>query len=245
MIAVILAAGTGTRIASQIGNIPKSMIQIGGKTLLEWSLDALSSHNISETLIVTGFESDTIKKKIGNSWNGMKINFVYNDEYATKGNMFSLSKVKNLVKEEIIVLESDLLYDSQAISMIQNAKEKNGFLVTHASGSGDEVFVSVNKKNQIIFLNKKIPYDKKDEIIGEIVGISKYSEEMLPILFQTAEEQYNKGLINEYYEEHACSLIDKGYPMYAIQCNFPWIEIDNEEMLQKAKQEVYPLICQK
>ncbi len=60
MQAVILAAGQGTRLKTETDALPKAMIEIGGKPLLEYSLEALIQNGITDVIIVVGFRHETI-----------------------------------------------------------------------------------------------------------------------------------------------------------------------------------------
>ena len=81
MKAVILAAGMGTRLRPVTEKIPKGLIKINEKTLLEYSLDILNEYKIREVIIVTGYNADLIEKKIGNNYKDIKITYVKNEKY--------------------------------------------------------------------------------------------------------------------------------------------------------------------
>ena len=68
MKAVILAAGMGIRLRPMTETLPKGLVEINNKTLLERSLDALNENNITEAIIVTGFYGDSIKARIGETY---------------------------------------------------------------------------------------------------------------------------------------------------------------------------------
>ena len=108
MKSVILAAGMGKRLNPTIGNIPKGLIKIGKKTLLERSLEILFKNRIKEVIIVIGYLGSMIKDKLGNSYSGVKIKYIWNKEYTNSGSMYSLSKAKDIIDDDVILLESDL-----------------------------------------------------------------------------------------------------------------------------------------
>ena len=60
MQAIILAAGRGTRLKAKTDTLPKAMIEIAGKPLLEYSLQALIENGIADVIIVIGFRHETI-----------------------------------------------------------------------------------------------------------------------------------------------------------------------------------------
>ncbi|MCK9558827.1 MAG: NTP transferase domain-containing protein, partial [Candidatus Marinimicrobia bacterium] len=68
MRAVILAAGAARRLAPLTDSIPKCLIKIGDKSLLENQLDALQRYGVDETLIVVGYLKEQIMEKIGSQY---------------------------------------------------------------------------------------------------------------------------------------------------------------------------------
>ena len=77
MIAVIMAGGKGTRIASVSTEVPKPMIPLCGRPVLEWQLECLKAQNITEILLVTGHLHQVISDYFGDgSRLGMQISYL-------------------------------------------------------------------------------------------------------------------------------------------------------------------------
>ena len=244
MKAVILAAGIGKRLRPLSEKLPKGLIDIGGKTLLEYSLNALTENDIKEVIIVVGFLKEAIREKLGDDYRGLKINYVVNEKYDETGSMYSLSKANDAIGDnDIILLESDLLYDPKAVELVVNARFKDCILVAELSNSGDEVYVCVDKNKKIIDLGKDVSAESKKNAVGELAGISKFSEPFLNKLFQKAEEYYKQDKLNYHYEECVFQTSALGNSVYGLVCkNMAWVEIDNEGDLARARKHVYPKI---
>lgn len=240
MIAVILAAGMGVRLRPLTHDIPKCLIEIDGKTLLERSLDNLAEFGIKKVIIVLGHLGNMIKDKLGSNYNGVRIIYIENKEYAKTGSMYSFSKAKDVIDDDVILLESDLLYDKKAIKEITKSRFKNFVSVAKCSGSGDEVYICVDKEKNLTALGKEI--ENKEEATGEFVGISKFSKEFLKELFKIAEKDYKKGEKNYHYEEVVFKTSEKWSIPGVVIDDLAWIEIDKEEDLKRAKEKIYPKI---
>ncbi len=240
MQAVILAAGRGLRLGPLAKEIPKCLLKMGKKTLLERSLDNLAECGIKEAIIMTGFKDGLIRKKIGKNYKGLRIIYIKNKEYQDTGSM-SLFLAKKLIKENILLLECDLLYEKKAIDFLLKSKRKNAILVAGLLNSGDDVYVHADKNNKLIDLGKEI--SKKKKAVGALVGISKFSKEFLEKYYKFAENDYNKGRKKRHYEEVVLDA-SKGEPEVFIEvCHrLKWTEIDNENDFRKAKREIYPKI---
>ena len=243
MKAIILAAGMGKRLRPFTEDLPKPLLNIDGKSLITRSLDNLNDVGMREVIIVVGYLQDMIKKKIGKYYKNLKITYISNPIFSRTGSMYSLSQTEGIINDGIILLEGDLLYEKKALQTLINSPEPNEILVAPLSGSGDEVYICVNESNELINLGKNI--DNKDEAIGELVGITKLSLDFLSNLYKKAEEDYEKNKDLYHYEE----VIYRLSKTYHIKCNLiddlNWIEIDNENDLNRAIKIVYPKIKNK
>lgn len=240
MKSVILAAGMGTRIRPLSNEIPKAFIEIDNVPLIIRSLSQLNDIGIKDVIIVVGYMDTYFKKHLDIKFKNIKIKYILNKEYSKTGSMYSLSQTEGLLDDDILLLESDLLYEKRALQILLESPESDEILVAPLSGSGDEVYICVNNENQLIDLGKNIP--NKNKAIGELVGISKLSFNFLKQLYKKAKEDYQRNEKNYHYEE----VIFKLSRTYPIKCklieNLNWIEIDNYEDLKRAINIIYPKI---
>ena len=242
MKAVILAAGMGKRLRPITETLPKAFLPIDGKPLLWYSLNNLMRSGITDVLIVTGFLHDRFHEEIGDSFrDSLTIEYAHNPRYSETGSMYSLSQTKDLIDEDIILLESDLLYEQRAIEILLAHDFRDTMLVAPLSGSGDEVYITVDDEMYLTNLGKDIP--EKDQAIGELVGITRLSYGYLEKVWEYAEGDYENGGENYHYEE---VIVRVAQNEKLLQClvlpELAWIEIDKAEDLQRAKEEIFPAI---
>jgi len=239
MKAVILAAGMGKRIRSSI-KTPKAFIRINGKPIIHYSLKNLKKAGIKDVTIVIGYMGSFFKQEIGPSFEGININYVLNENYNNTGSMHSLSQTEGLIDSDILLLESDLLYELKAIIELISSPHPDLILVAPISGSNDEVFICMDDFNFITNLGKDI--HNKEEAKGELVGITKLSLNFLKKLFKIAKKDYRNNKMEKDYEKVIFNLSS----MYPIKCLFIrdliWIEIDKMKDLDKAKKIIFPKI---
>ena len=243
MKAVILAAGMGTRLGEHANGNPKCLLDVGGSTLLERSLTNLRKGGITDVVIIHGFRGDSIKALIGERYNGLDITYVENSDYQATGNMYSLAKAEHLLNTDTMIVEADLIYQGDAISRLINAKDKDVILVGRLLHHGDDIYICANDQNQIDNLGGKI--ENKDEAIGALLGISKFSPAFMEKLFDQASLDFSQGNTNFHYEETVLKTSMSGHPVYALTCHdIHWTEVDNEADLKRAREEVYPKIIE-
>jgi L-glutamine-phosphate cytidylyltransferase len=117
MKAIILAAGRGSRMKNMTDEAPKCLIELRGKSLLEWQLKALSEAGITEIAIVTGYKHELLLDR------GLVC--FHNQRWAETNMVSSLSCAHEwLQAEPCIVSYSDIFYESSAVESLMSNKAK-------------------------------------------------------------------------------------------------------------------------
>lgn len=113
MKAIILAAGRGSRMKNLTDERPKCLVELNGKPLLEWQLDALRQAGIDEIAVVTGY-----KRELLGNWGLVEF---YNPRWAETNMVSSLACAAEWLKTEpCLVSYSDIFYDASAVSALMN-----------------------------------------------------------------------------------------------------------------------------
>ena len=168
--AVILAAGMGVRLKELNRGIPKGFISLADDVpIIEHSIEALLACGISDIIIVTGF-MDEYYENLRSKYPQIKT--VRNEKFSETGTMYSLWCARKLINTDFILLESDLIFETRAISELLESPVKNSLLITGKTEAGDEVYVEADGD-----LVKQISKDKKvlGSIVGEFIGVSRLS----------------------------------------------------------------------
>lgn len=95
MQALMLAAGMGKRLGQFTQNGTKCMVQVNGKSLIEYAVESLAENGIKKFILVTGYKSQVLKEFISTKFtkeklHGMEIEYVENLSYAKTNNIYSL-----------------------------------------------------------------------------------------------------------------------------------------------------------
>jgi UDP-N-acetylglucosamine diphosphorylase/glucosamine-1-phosphate N-acetyltransferase len=115
MKAVVLAAGEGVRLQPITATMPKHLIQVGGKPILEYCLDALKASGITEVVVVTHYMGDAIRQYFGDGAElGLKIAYVEQAEMVGTGN--AVSVVEPYVDGDFVLVYGDLLFAPEAVA---------------------------------------------------------------------------------------------------------------------------------
>ncbi|MDE6667055.1 MAG: HAD-IIIA family hydrolase [Clostridia bacterium] len=137
---VIMAGGKGTRISSVASDIPKPMIKIDGKPVLEREIECLKAQGLTDIIITVSHLGQIIIDYFGD---GSKIspatgkpfgvNIEYYFEKQPLGNAGALFKIKDKLSDDFLLLNADAVFDIDFLRFINYHKEKGGLvtLFTH------------------------------------------------------------------------------------------------------------------
>ena len=111
---VILAAGRGTRMGSFTDDVPKPMLPILGKPMLEWKLEMLPQE-IDEVIITVGYLGGRISAYFGDTWKGRRMRYVRQDVLDGSGGSIKLVHDSVPLSFPVLVTMGDDFYHSGSI----------------------------------------------------------------------------------------------------------------------------------
>ena len=239
MQALMLAAGMGRRLGKYTEECTKCMIRVGERTLLERAVEALQLAGIQKLVMVVGWEHEKLIEYIHKNISGMEFEFVYNYDYATTNNIYSLYLAREqLMREDTLLLESDLVFDKQLLRKMAQSPEDNLVAVAKYEHWMDGT-VAIISHDRIIqeFIEKKDFRFQNVNDYYKTVNIYKFSAEFsrrqyIPFLeaYITA---YGK---NQYYESvlKAIAHLSHAQLKAFVLDGVPWYEIDDAQDLDIA-----------
>lgn len=229
--AVILAAGRGTRLQPYTFDIPKGFMPVGKERLIERSVRILKENGIKNIIIGTGHLHEHYEKFAKE--NGLTT-FISPD-FATTGSFHTLVFGSDLIKGDFLLLESDLLYHSDAIKGLFDAQSNDVVLCSGFTQSNDEVYVEIEDGN-LKSLSKK--RETLNSVDAELVGIWKISFKLLEKL-KAHHKEADDATKKDY--EVAIAQISCDHPVPVLKLDdLAWCEIDNQEHLERAKRDILP-----
>lgn len=236
---VILAAGISSRLRPLTDKIPKCLIKLGNKTILERTIDNLISYNLNEIIIVTGYLEDMIKNFLKSKYPNLNITYVYNEVYDSTNNIYSLWLTKKLVVgDKMLLLDSDILFDKKILALLLNSNYSNCLALRSDHQLGEEeIKVRLNNDKSIAEISKTV--DLK-HAVGESIGIEKFSAGFTENLFKILDRKILiEKKVNIFYEAAFQEAIDAGEKIYAVDIgDLKCIELDFAEDIERASKEV-------
>ena len=240
MKAIILAAGMGSRLKTLTKDNPKCMVKVNGKTLIERILSQLDNCNLEEIILVLGYKKYILKEYIDNLGIETKISYIDNDIYDKTNNIYSLYMAKEeMFKNDILLLESDLIFDEKILSNLIISKEKNLAVVAPYEPWMDGTCVKIDNKNNIIdcVTSKKFDF-KNTKDLYKTVNIYKFSKEFNKCYIKFLEAYLSSNGENQYYEtvlETMINVLPNELKGFVLNDNQKWYEIDDKQDLDIAE----------
>ena len=228
--AVILAAGMGVRLKELNRGVPKGFISLADDVpIIERSIETLLACDVSDIIIVTGF-MDEHYENLRSKYPQIKT--VRNEKFSETGTMYSLWCARKLINTDFILLESDLIFETRAISELLESPVKNSLLITGKTEAGDEVYVEADGD-----WVKHISKDKKvlGSIVGEFIGVSRLSYDFYLKLIRIAEKSFESNLNASYDMDCFVTVADKTPVGFLKIEDLLWAEIDDALQLKRAK----------
>jgi len=243
MNAIILSAGEGTRLRPETISIPKGMIKLFDKSLLEMQIDIFKKCSINDISIVTGYLADKITFP--------SINYFKNENYSSTAGNESIFCAKEKLQDCTIITYGDLVFEKAVIDQVIDfngdigvATEMN-WLPTyqnrsqHPLSQADNVLI---KNGKITEMRKNI--QKPDSKIGEFAGIVKLSKNGSDILLKKLNELHKShngkfhnapSLKQSIIPDMLQELIDSEINVEPIYISGKWCEIDTPQDLEIAR----------
>ena len=247
MNAIILAAGKGTRLRPETISIPKGMVKLFDKSLLEMQIDIFKKCSINDISIVTGYLADKITFP--------SINYFKNENFPSTAGNESIFCAKEKLQDCTIITYGDLVFEKAVLDQVIDFKGDIGIAVEldwkphydgrtlHQMSEADNVLF--DKEDNILEMRKNI--QKPDSKIGEFAGIVKLSKKGSNILSKKLNELHaliNQGLGSEAeafnikqsaMPDMIQELIDSEINVEPIYVSGKWCEIDTPQDLEIAR----------
>ncbi len=231
--AIILAAGTGSRLIPFTDHAPKFLVPINGVPILVNALTHLRDSGIQETVIVVGHLKESIYDAIGNSFNGMKLSYIESDRYETTNNIYSLWLARDHLTEDIVLLEADVFFERLLLDRMLSHKQANiAAVARHQSWmSGTVVSLDKEGKVQALLETQHQPLGFDYSTVFKTLNVYLFRHDFLRDQFVPRLEAFiSAGDVNQCYEVILpATAYGQHHRMTAVLCDdIKWFEIDDE-----------------
>lgn len=172
--AVILSAGQGSRLLPHTQDLPKCLLDLAGRPMLGWQLQALAAAGIPEAVVVTGFRSDLVEAALpGLTPAGMRVRTLFNPFYKAADNLASCWMVRQELSGPVVTLNGDTLLSPAIVERLIAAPAADITVTIDRKPSYDEDDMKVvTAGDRLRAIGKKLAMA---EVTGESIGFLRYS----------------------------------------------------------------------
>jgi phosphoenolpyruvate phosphomutase len=241
--AIIIAAGMSSRLIELTDEIPKCMLDVGGKTLLQRQIEIFKQCGIDDIVVIRGYKKEKI------NYTGVK--YVYNMNYRRNNIFESLMAAESEMTGEFIASYSDILFNKEVVEALLKSGDDLSVVVDSdwKKSYQDRFQHPMEEAENVIIKNGKVVKIAKtispNEASAEFIGMMKFSAKGANILkdsytalksklssntpFHTA-ATLERAYMTDIFQE----LINQGHVVRPVIINGGWMELDTEEDFQKA-----------
>lgn len=241
MQAIILAAGMGRRLGELTKNNTKCMVEVNGIRLIDRLLDQLTQFHLKRIILVIGYEGDKLKNYLGNQRDYTPLEYIENPIYNQTNNIYSLALAKEeLAKDDTLLIESDLIYDTAIFKrMLEDERPNLAAVAKYESWMDGTVVLLDDNENIVSFIPKSAFNFNDTKQYYKTANVYKFSKEFSKDKYIPFLEAYSRALgNNEYYESvlRVLAMLDKtGLKGLPLKENEKWYEIDDVQDLDIAE----------
>lgn len=194
---IFIAAGSGSRLGNLTTNLPKPLVPVNGRSIIERQVSLFQKNGIENITVVVGPNKDKFHLK--------NIEYIHDDKHLEHDQLGSLMVASEKINEDTLILFADIVFDEIILKQMLDMKCDIGIAIDldweksyeermdNPKAEADKVLLS---KGKIIKLSKDIVNENKESQVGEFLGIIKLSKKGCDIFKQNYEEFSQKNKSN-------------------------------------------------
>ena len=231
MKAVIMAGGEGTRLRPQTSNLPKPMLPLVGRPMMEHIVSLLRRHGITDIVVTVAFLPNAIRSYFGDG-SELGVRMVYATEETPLGTAGSVRNARDELTERFLVISGDVLTDIDLTSMME-FHEKNNALATLALCAVEnplEFGIVITREDGSIerFLEKP----GWGQVFSDTINTGIYVLE--PEIFDLIPE----GRAVDFSAEVFPAVLEAGGPIFGYVANGYWEDVGTTAAYLKAHEDI-------
>lgn len=228
MKAVIMAGGKGTRLRPLTSHTPKPMVPLLNRPCMEYTIDLLKKHGITEIAVTLQYLPDAIKSEFGDG-SRYGVSLVYFEETTPLGTAGSVKNCADFLDERFIVISGDTLTDIDLTAAIRFHEQKQSLatlILTKVETPLEFGVVMTDESGRIIrFLEKPTWAEVFSDTVN--TGMYIFEPEVLSYIEDEREVDFSKEVFPFFLRE--------GKPMYGYAADGYWSDIGSLEVYRQAQ----------
>lgn len=237
--AIILSAGQGRRLLPYTENKPKCLIELEGRTVIEWQIDGLMAAGIEDITVVVGYEAGQVERVLSDRYSAGVIHTLFNPFYEVADNLASCWMAREAMRDDFLLLNGDTLFDLPVLKRLLGTSPRPITLAIDRKPSYDSDDMKVCLEgDQLMRVGKTLPLPT---VNGESIGMMYFQPEGAVLFRKALEDNMRKP---EALQRWYLSIIDEiaqqtGQVFVQSIEGLSWGELDFPQDLEAAKHKVH------
>ena len=233
MKAFILAAGVSRRLYPHTYDIPKCLLEVGGKPIIHYQLDALKNLGVIDIIMIVGYHREMLMINVEKNFPDLNFNFVINHHYFETNTAYSIHIGRDKLDSQVLLMNADVIYPKALLEKVFSSNYKTVLAVDIKACGKEEVKVIDGGQNKIVAIGKDLI---EEQCLGEFIGVAKLSKDFVDIFRRSISDLIDAGGKNDYFEAGIQPLLDKVDTHFIDISEYPCLEIDFLEDLESARE---------
>jgi len=234
MKAIILSAGQGRRLMPLTESMPKCCLQLDGKSLLEWQIEALAANGVKEIVVVTGFGHHVVENVVSRL-EGISIRTLYNPFYALSDNLGTCWVARGEMSKPFLLINGDTLFEPAVLNRLLNSGSFHPITLAtdHKGQYDDDDMKIIAEDSRLLRVGKKLDLE---EVNGESIGMMLFNQAGADAFVGKIEDLMGgpDGLVR-WYLSAIDELARDGHVGICSIHDFGWCEVDDLDDLEHAE----------
>ena len=245
MKAIFIAAGEGSRLGNLTKDLPKPLVDVNGKSIIERQISLLRKNNVNDIVVITGYKKEKFTFK--------NIEYVHNPNFREQEQTGSLMTARSKIVGDVLIMFGDILFEEIILQQILDSKGDIVIAVDkdweksyeerhdNPKSEADKVLIKDGKVIQISAKNIEV---NNDNDVRELLGLIKLSMKGSKILIEQYEKLENShtgkfhdavSLKKAKFVDMLQELLSLGTIITPVSIKGKWCEIDTKHDLEIAK----------
>lgn len=231
--AVLLAAGTGSRLQPLTNNAPKCLSEVNGIAILERLVHCLCDQGFERLVVVVGYLDHHVREFLDDWAEVLTIEYVINPRYSTTNNLYSLWLARTTIHEPFLLVESDVVFEA---SLLGEMLQPNKIAISTMEQWMDGTTVTVDPFQQISAFQFG-DSESLDAVTHKTVNMYSFTIASWDRVVERLSAHVCAGRVNEYYETVFSEMVaDGSLSLEAVMFDSGrWYEVDTLEDLHQAE----------
>ena len=243
----VLAAGIGRRLAPHTQDRPKCLVEVAGRTVLDWQLASAKEAGIDHLTVLGGHGADRVQN--------LGVPVIVNEQYATTNMVATLFCAADELRDKFIISYGDIIYEAGVLQTLVDCPHDIAVVVDQGwlgywqrrfeNPLTDAETLKIDSCGCIQEIGQKA--DDLSKIDFQYIGLMKFKGRGVDVLHtayrQAVEEDSQRGevfrsgrnLAGLYMTDLLQGIVDQGHDVHAVPIQRQWLEIDSCEDLALAK----------